>query len=339
MDALWNNVQLIYDLIAFNFEIDGAKATPVTPGAFVPPELFSRILHWAAQEDISHSQAAKQSVLAHVMEDAVNPDLRTRKELATFFSSPFYTLTSCSLVCRYWANQSRRYLFTDRTLSIKSLENARAFRLYSIHRGNNLIKLCDIIREIRVQQWPKLNESRSLLDLVYFPATRSKLSAVSIIGPFPDTIASCRHDTPHWSITNGDSFSPSITPYNSVYLSDAAFPSFLSVTKYLKHFRAAQSFQLYSLTWNDKAQFSLTRPIPTPSTRPRICVEVSHCTDSFLIGWRALTIYSDSFIHAVVDRDQDWLLNFVMSIRDYYEELETESDAFYVLISGTLDRS
>ena len=40
MDALWNNVQLIYDLIAFNFEIDGAKATPVTPGAFVPPELF-----------------------------------------------------------------------------------------------------------------------------------------------------------------------------------------------------------------------------------------------------------------------------------------------------------
>ena len=49
-------------------------------------------------------------------------------------------------------------------------------------------------------------------------------------------------------------------------------------------------------------------------------------------------MYSDSFIHAVVDRDQDWLLNFVMSIRDYYEELETESDAFYVLISGTLDR-
>ena len=331
-------MQLIRDLITFNFEIDGAKPISETPGEIVPPELFYRILYWAAQEDTSLSKAAKRRVLAVFNRGTEGPDIREqdKEEIANFLTGPFYTLKRCSLVCRYWANQSRRYLFTNATLSIKSLEAARAFRFYSLHSSNKLLKLCDIIREIRVLQRYDLNETRSLLDVVYFPATRTKLSALHIFGPFPSILSPCRLDTPHWSITNGDSFAPSITPYKSVVLRNTAFPSFSSVTKYLKHFRAAQEITLWNLTWNDKTHFSPTRPIPTSSTRPRIAVMTFECTDSFLIGWQTFTMYSDSLFHIVVDRDQDWMLHFLTSVRDYYEELETKSSRQYELISGML---
>ena len=60
------------------------------------------------------------------------------------------------------------------------------------------------------------------------------------------------------------------------------------------------------------------------------------CTDSLLIGWQTFTMYSDSLFHIVVDRDQDWMLHFLTSVRDYYEELETKFSRQYELISGML---
>lgn len=339
MDTIRNNVQLIYDLITFNFDIDGVGATPTAPGAVVPPELFSRVIFWIAHEDTSHSLAAKRNILVSSLGPPPSDFSDSRLEqLAIFLSSPFNNLQTCSLVCRFWANQSRRYLFLNKTLHISSLENARAFRHYTLHGSNKLIRICDLVRTIFVKQW--YNQPRSYLDLIYLPAARTKLAQLKILGPISDTISPCRRDTPHWSITDGNSFTPSITPYSVVSLNDAAFPSFLSVIKYLKHFRAAQEIKLTSLTWGDKIQVSLLRPIPTSSSRQRISVQVSgECTDSFLVGWHTVNMYADSFVHAVLDRDQDWILRLGMVIRDYYEGLYVDRrSAFYQFSSGMLSR-
>lgn len=316
MDTIREHARLLYDIFTFNFELDDTENMQRSLGAFVPEELFKDILYWISQDDRTDEVRAQLK--------AMYPDhprgYAGIEAVALHEAQPIYTLRSCALVCRYWANQSRRYMFTGRKMHISSLEDAQMFRKYAVDGSPNLLKICDLISELEVKE--RFKGSRSLLDLIHLPATRNKLTEVQIIGPPPPHIPSLRLDTPHWKLANTVALSPAATAYKTVSLFRLTFPSFVHVIKYLKHFRAATHISLRFVEWSDKTQVLLQRPIPVLQRRQDVIVRLGDCTDGFLIGWQAITMYADSFIHSVVERDQQWALSVAMLLRDYYEQLE-----------------
>ncbi|KAI0749017.1 hypothetical protein BC629DRAFT_1594294 [Irpex lacteus] len=329
MDTIREHARLLYDIFTFNFELDDTENIQRSLGAFVPEELFKDILYWISQDDRTDEVRAQLK--------AMYPD-RPRgfagiEAVALHEAQPIYTLRSCALVCRYWANQSRRYMFTGRKMHISSLEDAQMFRKYAVNGSPHLFKICDLISELEVKE--RFKGSRSLLDLIHLPATRNKLTEVQIIGPPPPHIPSLRLDTPHWKLANTVALSPAATSYKTVSLFRLTFPSFVHVIKYLKHFRAATHISLRSLEWSDKTQVLLQRPIPVLKRRQDVIVNLVDCTDGFLIGWQAITMYADSFVHSVVERDQQWALSVMLLLRDYYEQLEVPGySCSYLFRSG-----
>lgn len=290
MDAIRDHARLVYDIFTFNFEIDDGSPPPMASMP-VPEELLENILYWVRQEDIGTTPRLQAGMLKN-----------------------------CALVCRHWARQSRRYIFSGKRLHIRSLEHAQMFREYALHGSPKLLKVCDLIRGLSVSE--RFSASRSFLDLVHLPTTHDKLRRVEIRGPFPPQIQPLRLDTPHWNLTNVVSIPPTTTAYRTVDLSDLTFPSFAHLVKYLKYFHTATRMELISVKWSDKVQASLLRPLPVLHRRRRIDVQTSDCPDGFLVGWQAITMYADSFIHSVVDRDQQWALDIMSLLRDHYEQLD-----------------
>ncbi|KAI0089968.1 hypothetical protein BDY19DRAFT_94846 [Irpex rosettiformis] len=135
-------------------------------------------------------------------------------------------------------------------------------------------------------------------------------------------------DTPHWSLSNlSPCITPAVTGYRGVRLHRIRFPSFGHIIKYMKHFRSADDLILLSyLTWNDNAEVSLLKPMPTMHNRQKISVIANGCTDNFLIGFYAATVYSDSPIHTVLDRDQQRVLRFFVSLRDLFRDMDSKSE-------------
>ncbi|KAI0085016.1 hypothetical protein BDY19DRAFT_967610 [Irpex rosettiformis] len=323
MNTVSEQLRLIYDLFTFNFELGEIDIYVPGRGGVIPPELFPRILYYVTQDDPRDEIRARYDAKPpskHGDDPYVDSDhVRELRE-----ASPVFTLKNCSLVSLYWANQCRKYMFTNRKLDILDYGAAQAFRYYAIQGSRNLVPIYELVKLISVtQNYGKDTSAKSFLDLVYIPKIARKLRWLDIYGPVPPNFPPCKMDTPHWSLSNLTCISPAVTGYITVALVNIEFPSFNHVIKYLKHFRASEGILISSITWNDKAAISLPRPLPTKENRPYIYVEARACTDSFQIGLHAATVYSDSPIHAVIDRDQQWALLVLASLRSYYQELDS----------------
>ncbi|KAI0782488.1 hypothetical protein BC629DRAFT_557772 [Irpex lacteus] len=143
-------------------------------GALIPPELFRSILWWIAHnDDVGEVLNSHISSLAGGLFDW---DLYLEEQERV---KPLSNLKSCSLVCRYWANRARVFLFKDRHLHINSLEMAQAFRKYTVAGCRDLVPLWTLIRDVHVTvEYSKA--SRSYLDIVYTPQIRDKLLSLTM---------------------------------------------------------------------------------------------------------------------------------------------------------------
>ncbi|KAI0085049.1 hypothetical protein BDY19DRAFT_997118 [Irpex rosettiformis] len=328
MESVRGQARLIYDLITFNFDIDetGRYIERPGPGAVIPEELFSRILYYVSRDDRS-KEVGKNRFKTSVQYDPWLEDVMTKKEILMMLAKPLYTLKTCSLVSRYWANRCREYIFSGRALNFINIDEAQAFRHYALQGSSELIPIHELIEAVSVSQTYEYSP-KSFLHLVYIPQISQKLRRIEIKGPFTYDSPPVNIDTPHWSLSNlSPCISPAITGYRSVRLNGIQFPSFGHIIKYMKHFRSADDIYLSHLTWNDNAEVSLLKPMPTMHNRQKIHVTATDCTDNFLIGFYAATVYSDSPIHTVLDRDQQRVLRLVVSLRDLFRNLDSKSES------------
>ncbi len=99
-------------------------------------------------------------------------------------------LKRCSLVCRFWANRCRQYMFAGRTLEIYRSEDAEIFRRYAIGGCAALIPVHHLIGEIHVYlRYDGL--INSFLHLLYLSVIRQKLRLLSIHGPYSNRLSPC----------------------------------------------------------------------------------------------------------------------------------------------------
>lgn len=286
-------------------------------GAHIPPELFPRILFYVSLDDRRKQIREHAEAEARRTNTPIDDwDLLTKLMEA----SPAFGLRACSLVCRYWANLSREYLFTDRMLTIRTAEEAKVFGYYAAHGSQELIPIAGLIKGMHVV-YLYHSSHRSILDLLHVPLMRDKLFDLSLRGPFPDTLPPSKLDTPHWSVTNTAALSPSVTAYRKVVLSSMDFPSLLHAIKYIKHFKYASEISLNSLTWDGKTLVPLTyMKQNTRCYRRQIEVSVEKCTDDVFLCWQVAMMYSDFPLRMVEERDQHWAFDVMRRVHSFYKD-------------------
>lgn len=301
-------------------------------GALVPPELFSQILHFVSQRDEAlYERIRRPRDFSH---DEV--------QYALSNAFPQQTLKNCALVCRYWANQSRAYMFTDARITIRSLEDAELFRKYAIDGSRHLNRVCELCGSLQIEQ-EYSRSRRSFLDLVYLPQTRSKLKALKLVGPRLEDMGNPPFvlDTPYWGLPNVSAVSPSLlTSYEQVTMNRMEFPSIFHVFKYVKHFRVgAVTIEFDSLTWDGKEDDPL-RPRATVSSSKRsskaTSCRASNCSDNFLICWQMVMVRADFALWTVPEPDQQWAMRLSRTIYDsYINVLGSESSTANVHVELT----
>jgi hypothetical protein len=292
----------------------------------LPPELFPLILHYVDRNDITLEIYERYGTKTF----PEDPEQRASFVLELHEARPFQILKVCSLVCRYWANECRKYLFKDATLHINSLNTAVRFRHYTTQGSVNLVRICDLIKAIHVVQ--QYSSRRSFLDLVHLPPTRNKLISVELKGPAPHTFPPQSLNTPHWG-RPGKSVIPYVNnSYQEVKMVNLYLPSFSHATTLIQHFRNAEKYDFDSLRWNGKVAEAGPHSItPTGRSRPAITIRASKCTDNFTVCMQAAMMCPSFPLHTVPEQDYSCAIRMMSYTHDCYNNLSPKkTDTSYI---------
>lgn len=294
------------------------KADPnaLGAGALLPPELFPRLLHWV---NLNNTSGEVYERINRVREDS-GPELsRLYRELEK--ANPTYTLRSCALVCRYWANHCRRYMFYGSILRIRSLQMAEDFRRYSTLGSRRLLRVSRLVRAIHVDMIVS-QTPRSFVELAFIPETANRLGNLRIIGPFPPDLPPAKLSSPHWHLPSPIVPPPTATAYRSIILSDIRFPSFTHITQFLKFFRATKKFELSRIDWGGKTPDELVHwTKPAKQFRETSEIYASQCTDTLLLCKQLAMLYPDCPLRGIASQDHDFAMNLMNFFDDFYREL------------------
>lgn len=300
------------------------------PGAFIPQELFFHILRFVGERDQALDDRLKYG------RDLTYQEL----EFALRNVFPLSALRNCALVCRYWANQSRAYLFTGATIKIRSLEDAELFRKYAVAGSSHLNRICDLCGSLEVEQEYSSRSQRSFLDLLYMPETRGKLKKLTLIGPRMEDLGglSFMLDTPHWGLPNVSVVASSMTTsYKEVAMDRMDFPSIFHIFKYVKHFRGAVSVRFDSLTWIGKEDPLRPRTrvaVSSLRTSRALSFQAVNCTDNLLVCWQMAMIRPDFALWTVTPQDQQWAIDLSRTLYSSFTELPSMSPGVHFSLSS-----
>lgn len=279
--------------------------------ADLPPELFPRILFFVSFETDEEQRYRYEH---QRYEDGL---------LDVWLGAPVVVLGNCSLVCLYWANICRRYLFHGRSMRIRTREDAEKFRKYATRGSVRLVPLFKLIKRLSATQH---YDSSSFLHLLLLPSLRTKLAQLHLKGPttpgFPHGLPL---DSPHWSVPRVTATPPSVTPFRGVEISNIHFPSLKTVVKLIKHFKDARVLDLRSLSWEDDCSTTPLHMVHSRGgTREGIHISASNCTDDVLICLQAAMLYPDSPLRMLPDKDMKLALGLFKAIYKYYAALPND---------------
>ncbi|KAI0763917.1 hypothetical protein BC629DRAFT_1596848 [Irpex lacteus] len=279
--------------------------------ARIPPELFDDILFFVNVDRVSQRKEHNRG--------SGNYLTRNRGE-----ASPEDVLTDlkqCSLVCLFWANRCREHMFSERTLEIRSYEDAEIFRRYFVGGCSRLTPVNQLIERIDVTQnysreWAPQTQERqtSFLHLLYLPAIQDKLVDVSIYGPVPDGFNPAKLDTPHWGIPPCIVV-PSSFLQKRITIKDVHLPSFYHVARYIRHFPCTTDVSFERITWDGQTPTYLLPQASNEITcqrRPRSPeIGAKYCTDSVHLASTALMLNPNCPLHRLSDEERAWMIKFM----------------------------
>jgi hypothetical protein len=289
------------------------KTLSVGAGAFIPPELFSDILLFVSYDDRRHEVQERFRREEKPLNDFDADEMNKQIDEA----GPTYALKTCSLVCLHWANQCRRYMFYERTLTICSFEDAQTFRHYSTLGSARLTPIYHLVQFVAV--WQNYRDARSLIDVVFLPGIRHKLQQLHLDG------AAQHRDGPlksassmlHRHLPNFSTISPSISAYSSLSMVDFFFPSFSYVAKFLRHFRDTEYFYFESLRWNTRSVAQLMEfAKPAGRHREDISIRAKCCTDNLALCLQTAVMFPDHTLRMVHEWDRHWITNAMECLRE-----------------------
>ncbi|KAI0763889.1 hypothetical protein BC629DRAFT_1443095 [Irpex lacteus] len=279
----------------------------------IPPELFEDILFYVNVNRVSQRRDQRPE----------GEDLTRNRGLQNSVDI-LADLKSCSLVCLFWANICRQYMFSGKTVEITCYEDAEVFVRHVVRGCPRITPVHRLIRTIDVKQFyssrwaPPGHESKkktSFLHLLYLPVIRDKLQWLFIYGPVPDDFNPARLDTPHWSIP------PSMVVPNT-FLRDAIsiksvhLPSFYHVTKYIRHFSCLYYISFKDLTWDGQTSPLLPQASSMATRRRRpasLSITAAGCTDAVHLALTALMLNPNCPLHRLGDEER-----VSRGIRQYY---------------------
>lgn len=226
--------------------------------ADLPPELFPLILDYLPTNDQGREWNVEREVWVRDM-------------------------MSCSLVCLYWANLCRLYLFSRHKVEINSLAEFLTLESYAADGCTRLVPLYDVIPRFTVEQtW----DSAAWC----YRISKSRLRALRwsdlvLSGPVPSHLPRAAYRSPHWSLPR--SMPSCYLPSTIVTLRDIHFPCLSDLLALLSHFKHSEGYiTLERVTW---AEVDIHGPVPSfgrrQETRQRHWPTVSArgCTDDTVV--------------------------------------------------------
>ena len=262
----------------------------------IPPELFPLIL------------------------DYIGTDERGDGSLSERRDRGLWSWQACSLVCLYWANHCRRYIFYYLINNLRSKEQMAALRrLISSKGSQRLASVASLVARptLRVEQtW----DSWSWIHHVHPLPLKNTTCHLTLRGPVPGKLPVSAYHSPHWSLPR--TMPAQYTPYANCHLKDIEFPSFRDLALLLKHFKKASSFSFENLMWPPAENNDLIRIRPFSSTPDSsdleavwaYGIEASRCTDNFLALSQACRLYPDYPLANILE--SDLMHKFLRSIYD-----------------------
>lgn len=188
----------------------------------LPPELIAAILEhiWDGREDL-----------------AIGLDPETAEALRR---ERVKALKTCSLVCMYWATMVRPGIWFQGVL-LRRVAELKLLEQYVVQRKNErIMPMSELISQYAIEQdW----NSRSWCHEWYSTGPRLKPSwnyfrpdvSVSLQGPLPEHLPVFALHSPHWSLPR--SMPSCFFAFIILELCDIRFPSLLSFTKLMRHFK------------------------------------------------------------------------------------------------------
>lgn len=191
-------------------------------------------------------------------------------------------MMSCSLVCLYWANLCREYLFSDWTLVIKSLAEFLTLESYAAGGCTRLVQLHRFIRRFKVEQtWDSAAWCYRIHKSCLIQSGETHLF---LSGPVPSHLPRSAYRSPHWSLPR--SLPSCYLPFPNVTLRDIQFPCLSDLLALLSHFKHSERYiTLESVTW---AEVDIHGPVRTfgrrQETRRRYPIlSARGCTDNAVV--------------------------------------------------------
>lgn len=192
-------------------------------------------------------------------------------------------MMSCSLVCLYWANRCREYLFRGHEVVIKSLAEFLTLESYAADGCTRLVPLYDVIRRFTVEQtW----DSAAWCYRIYKSRLRAlRWSELVLRGPVPSHLPRAAYRSPHWSLPR--SMPSCYLPLFNFTLHDIHFPCLSDLLALLRHFKHSEGFiTLESVTW---AEVDIHGPVRSFGRRQEMrgrdwpTVIAGGCTDNTVV--------------------------------------------------------
>lgn len=245
-------------------------------------------------------------------------------------------LQVCALVCRYWAVQCRRSLFSGATLIIGSSREMGVFREYVIQGcpSTRLQPIHQLIRAICVVQGYSGTQSFCHHLHALIPAIgKSLLEELFLVGAVPDHVPRCQLDTPHWSIPSSIVTPPSLLPFHCINILDVHLPSLRHVSKYIRHLSCAVHTRFERLTWDVGATMEHVYAVPhlhgvRQQGRDHGSVSARGCTDNIHLCLYAALSRPDCPLHALPDNER----NHIIWLVDQLWQLHGNANDLYHMI-------
>lgn len=265
--------------------------------AAVPPELFGEIPFYMYLDYQEHKQGRGYCTWSNKLE------------------GPLYEyhggIFACSLVCRYWANQCRRYMFSGMELHIRTCEQAEMLVRYALHGSPSLVPIHTLISSIGVFQDHAAPRSflHRLFLLKSIAGKYLKFDFLILGDTVPDGFSSCKLDTPHWSVPSSIATPPSVISYLQITLVRIHFPTFSHLSKYIRYLNPVTEICYDSLTWGidgfvTGVPVRMRRKIRQAKLRYFV-INVCDCTDNTRLFFQALTVCTQSLLATLLPFEHD----------------------------------
>ncbi|KAI0696630.1 hypothetical protein BC835DRAFT_855925 [Cytidiella melzeri] len=252
----------------------------------IPQELFSRILEYVSAADSIENR----------QDDEQQPDFCRH-------TSGQHDWRNFSLVCVYWANQCRRYLFLGVPCHIDMATRMDLLRRTMAWEGqrdtygrlqwlDNLVTISGIIVSVR-QEWKSGSWNQHVSPLPLKDAAyRLELDGSTMPADLPASV----YRSPHWNLPR--TLPSSFIPYHVVELRHIHFSSFRDFCKLLSHFKSARNFFFDALQWDSDASLEPQRYFPSSGlsnynyqSPKSVRIDAENCTDNVLACFQACQFY------------------------------------------------